>query len=90
MSDTSRPTASTPFDMRVMELDRFHLVADVIDRVPLLGALAAYAEQAIRDRLIEHKDYVARHGDDMPDVQGWTQWQASTVQRASSTEADNG
>ena len=66
------------------DLDRFHLVADVIDRVPRLGARAA-SKQAIRDKLIEHKEYIARYGDDMPDVKGWTWGQASTVQRASST-----
>ena len=54
-------TTSTPFDMCVMnDLDRFHLVSDVIDRVPTLGARAAYAKQAIRDKLIEHKQYIAR------------------------------
>jgi hypothetical protein len=53
-------TTSTPFDMCVMnDLDRFHLVSDVIDRVPKLGARAAYAKQAIRDKLIEHKEYIA-------------------------------
>jgi hypothetical protein len=53
------------------DLDRFHLVADVIDRVPRLGARAA-SKQAIRDKLMEHKEYIARYGDDMPDVKGWT------------------
>ena len=65
-------TTTTPFDMCVLnDLDRFHLVNDVIDRVPKLGARAAYAKQAIRDKLIEHKEYIARYGDDMPEITGW-------------------
>jgi xylulose-5-phosphate/fructose-6-phosphate phosphoketolase len=65
-------TTTTPFDMVVRnDLDRFHLVGDVIDRVPSLRARAAYAKQAIRDKLIEHKEYIARHGEDMPEVQNW-------------------
>jgi xylulose-5-phosphate/fructose-6-phosphate phosphoketolase len=65
-------TTTTPFDMVVMnDLDRFHLVADVIDRVPRLGTVAAYAKQAIRDRLIEHKQYIVRWGEDMPEVRNW-------------------
>ena len=65
-------TTSTPFDMVVMnDLDRFHLVADVIDRVPSLGPRAAYAKQAIRDKLIEHKQYIAKHGEDMPEIRNW-------------------
>jgi len=47
------------------DLDRFHLVADVIDRVPKLGARAAYFKQAIRDKLIDHKEYIERYGEDM-------------------------
>jgi len=60
-------TTTTPFDMCVLnELDRFHLVDDVIDRLPQLGARAAYAKQAIRDKLLDHKQYIRRYGDDMP------------------------
>jgi Phosphoketolase len=44
------------------DLDRFHLVSDVIDRVPGLSVRAAYAKQAIRDKLIEHEEYIHRHG----------------------------
>lgn len=56
-------------------LDRFHLVADVIDRVPQLGTRAAYVKQAIRDKLIEHKHYIAEYGEDMPAIRNW-QWGA--------------
>jgi len=66
-------TTSTPFDMCVMnELDRFSLVGAVIDRVPKLGPRAAYAKQALRDKLLEHKEYICRTGDDMPEISGWT------------------
>jgi xylulose-5-phosphate/fructose-6-phosphate phosphoketolase len=65
-------STTTPFDMTVRnEIDRFHLVADVIDRVPRLRAVAAYAQQAMRDRLIEHHAYVREHGQDLPDVRDW-------------------
>jgi xylulose-5-phosphate/fructose-6-phosphate phosphoketolase len=70
-------TTTTPFDMVVRnDLDRFHLAADVIDRVPKLGYMAAYAKQAMRDKLIEHKQYITRHGDDMPEVKDW-RWPAA-------------
>ena len=69
-------TTTTPFDMVVRnDLDRFHLASDVIDRVPKLGYMAAYAKQALRDKLIEHKQYITRHGDDMPEVKDW-RWPA--------------
>ncbi len=65
-------TTTTPFDMVVRnDLDRFHLAGDVIDRVPRLGAIAAYAKQALRDKLIEHKQYITRYGDDLPEVKNW-------------------
>ena len=86
-------TTTTPFDMAVLnQIDRFNLVGDVIDRVPKLGARAAYAKQAIRDRLIEHKQYIHRYGEDMPDISNWT-WGAAGApaprRRGESTEADN-
>jgi xylulose-5-phosphate/fructose-6-phosphate phosphoketolase len=66
-------STTTPFDMVVKnDLDRFHLVADVIDRVPALGPMAAYAKQAIGDKLIEHKEYIAVHGEDMPEIRNWS------------------
>ncbi|HZX95992.1 MAG TPA: phosphoketolase family protein [Myxococcales bacterium] len=81
-------TTTTPFDMCVLnDMDRFHLVGDVIDRVPELGARAAYAKQAIRDKLIEHKQYIARYGDDMPEIAGWKWGQGGAATR--STESDN-
>lgn len=70
-------TTTTPFDMAVLnDLDRFHLVSDVIDRVPKLGYIAAYAKQVVRDKLIEHKEYITKYGDDMPEIREWT-WKRS-------------
>ena len=65
-------TTTTPFDMVVRnDMDRFHLVADVIDRVPKLSRVAAYAKQSIRDKLIEHREYITTRGDDLPDIRDW-------------------
>jgi phosphoketolase len=70
-------TTTTPFDMVVRnDLDRFHLVQDVIDRVPKLGYLAAYAKQDMRDKLIDHKEYITQYGEDMPEVRDW-KWPAA-------------
>ena len=64
-------TTTTPFDMVVLnDLDRFHLAEDVIDRCRN-GRPAAYFKQAIHDKLIEHKEYINRYGDDMPAISGW-------------------
>lgn len=65
-------TTTTPFDMVVMnDLDRFHLVGDVVDRVPKLRQRAAYVKQFVRDRLIEHKQYIRKYGEDMPEIRNW-------------------
>jgi xylulose-5-phosphate/fructose-6-phosphate phosphoketolase len=84
-------TTTTPFDMAVLnQLDRYSLVKDVIERVPKLGERAAYAQQAIREKLIDHKHYIAKHGDDMPEVRTW-KWgsHGPTRATATSTEGDN-
>ena len=72
------------------DLDRFHLVEDVIDRLPQLGARAAYFKQAIHEKLIEHKQYIDKHGDDMPAISGW-KWglKGPAGPGATSTEGDN-
>ncbi len=70
-------TTTTPFDMAVRnDLDRFHLVGDVIDRVPKLRDIAAYAKQAVRDKLVEHRGYITKYGQDMPEIREWT-WKGS-------------
>nr|WP_298721990.1 phosphoketolase family protein [uncultured Steroidobacter sp.] len=67
-------TTTTPFDMTVLnDLDRFHLAEAAIDLVPSLGAQAGHLRQRLRDRLIEHREYVRRHGEDLPEVRDW-QW----------------
>jgi len=69
-------TTTTPFDMAVLnDIDRFHLAKDVIDRLPHLGSRAAYLSQFIRDKLIEHAQYIREHGEDMPEIRNWT-WAA--------------
>ncbi|MGZ8830886.1 MAG: phosphoketolase family protein [Thermoanaerobaculia bacterium] len=66
-------TTTTPFDMTVLnDLDRFHLVVDVIDRVPGLGTRYAHVKQDMREMLVEHRQYIREHGDDMPAVRDWT------------------
>ena len=83
-------TTTTPFDMCVMnDIDRYHLVGDVIDRLPQLGARAAYAKQAIRDALIDHKEYIYDHGEDAPEISGWAWGNKRVAAHLDSSEGDN-
>ncbi len=65
-------TITTPFDMTVLnDLDRFHLVMDAIDRLPQAGDRGTYLKQQLKDKLIEHRQYINRYGQDMPEVREW-------------------
>ncbi len=65
-------TTTTPFDMVVLnDLDRFHLAGDVVDRVPRLMRLGGHFKQFLRDKLVEHKQYICRYGEDMPEIRDW-------------------
>jgi xylulose-5-phosphate/fructose-6-phosphate phosphoketolase len=67
-------TTTTPFDMAVRnDLDRFHLLRDVVERVGKLEARAGYIKQFVRDRLLEHEAYIRQHGEDLPEIRNW-QW----------------
>jgi xylulose-5-phosphate/fructose-6-phosphate phosphoketolase len=74
-------TITTPFDLRVQnDIDRFHLVIDVIDRMPQLGSKGDYLKQQLKDKLIEHKHYVNKHGKDLPEILNW-KWKAEDSQK---------
>ena len=80
-------TTTTPFDMTVLNgLDRFHLVMDVIERVPRLQPRAADLIQRMREKLIQHRQYVNTYGDDMPEIKNW-KWGASGAQRREERQA---
>lgn len=65
-------TTTTPFDMVVLnDLDRFHLASDVIDRLPQLASRGAHVKQFLQDKLLEHKEYVYKYGEDMPEIRNW-------------------
>jgi xylulose-5-phosphate/fructose-6-phosphate phosphoketolase len=74
-------TITTAFDMTVLnDLDRFHLVMDVIDRVPQTGATGASLKRQLHDKLVEHKQYIATHGQDLPEIRNWRWTPADTSQ----------
>ena len=65
-------TITTPFDMTVLnELDRFHLAMDVVDRVPAAGEKGVHLKQALAAKLLEHRAYINRYGEDMPEIRNW-------------------
>jgi xylulose-5-phosphate/fructose-6-phosphate phosphoketolase len=65
-------TTTTPFDMTVLnELDRYHLAGDVVDRVPRLRTIGAHFKQFLRDKLVEHTQYIRQYGEDMPEIRDW-------------------
>jgi len=72
-------TITTPFDMTVLnDLDRFHLVMDTIDRLPQTAAKGIYLKKQLKDKLIEHKQYIDKHGQDMPEIRNW-KWGATNA-----------
>ena len=74
-------TITTPFDMTVLnQLDRFDLVQDVIDRLPQLDDKGAYLKEEMKNKLIEHKNYIYKNGMDMPEIIDW-KWKVDTLKK---------
>src|SRR5579872_1485704 len=72
-------TITTPFDMAVLnDLDRFHLVIDTVTRLPQTGAPGFYLKERLQEKLIEHKQYIDKNGQDLPEIRDW-QWGAAAV-----------
>jgi xylulose-5-phosphate/fructose-6-phosphate phosphoketolase len=74
-------TITTPFDMTVLnELDRWHLAMDVVDRLPQTGDQGIYLKQQLKDKLIEHRQYIGKEGRDLPEIRNW-KWSASPLRQ---------
>ena len=72
-------TIATPFDMTVLnDLDRFDLVMDTVDRLPQTGDKGVYLKQQLKDKLIEHKAYIDKYGEDLPEIRHW-KWGATNT-----------
>jgi xylulose-5-phosphate/fructose-6-phosphate phosphoketolase len=70
-------TITTPFDMTVLnDIDRFHLVIDTVDRLPQTGERGVYLKQQLKDKLTEHRQYIAKTGQDLPEIRNW-KWAVS-------------
>ena len=78
-SQTEEGTITTPFYMTVLnDLDRSHLVMDTIDRLPQTGEKGIYLKQRLEDQLIEHKQYIDKHGENLPEIRQWQSGATST------------
>ena len=75
-------TLTTPFDMTVLnEPDRFHLVMDAIDRLPQTGDQGIHLKQQLKDKLVDHKQYIDKHGEDLPEIRHWHWGAKSAIQQ---------
>jgi xylulose-5-phosphate/fructose-6-phosphate phosphoketolase len=78
-------TITTPFDMTVLnELDRFHLVIDVVDRVPQTGDQGIALKKQLLEKLIEHRQYIAKNGQDLPEIRNW-KWRSERLPGTAAT-----